>query len=1053
VDATDRSSESTHRSLGDTEPQPWLQVLGPVRAWRGDQEQGTEVDLGSAHRRAVLGVLALSAGHTVSRDELIDALWGDEPPSSASGSIYTYVSGLRQALEPGRAPRSGGTVLASVGSGYSLRIDRERVDVHRFTALRSRAANTTDRHSALRDLDEALDLWQGDALTGIPGRFAQAQRAKLAELRLAAVESRAEILLELGRPEDLVAELTTLCHEHPLRERLRVLLMRALHDCGRTAEALDVYADARNALIEASGLEPGPELRKLHQLLLDGDTTPVPEPDYSATPAWLTQRSGVHVGHKKELAILRTALANVLAGRGGVIWVDGEPGIGKSALVAEALAGVPIPGKRLRWVGAQELDSGEHLRFIRECVGITGDQDVDPERALAVVRELCADGPLIVVADDVQWADEASLSVWWRVARHTDRLPLLLIACARPAPSTTTLEKVRRHVATAGRLLSLQPLSTVDSYRLAEKLTGAPPEGRLRGWLDDAAGNPYYVRKIVATMAGELFGGAGVPTLDDRALPPQLVSWVDDHLSFLSAPTRALLRWARLLGKEFTLTDLAAATGKRPAELTDRLDEALTAGVLAAEDDRFRFRHPLVARAIYEKTPHAIRVALHHQVAEALVEAGAPAVRVAEQLAASSTLTATLASTWLPANISAVAAAEPEIAVRLLRLAVTSAAPPEIRETCTAMLTRLLFWLGTAPEAEARSLIARTTDPELVAELRWVLAYGYWRGGRHDEARHEVARALSDDRTTGMWRTRHSLLRTALTEADHGPPGLSEYRLLDEDTRAALEHAGAAVPATTWQLAVHRALPAELHITNAMNQFWAGRWTAAKAELDIIAARERDPAAYVLRPVVAVVVSAANALIAAHSGDRATAQRMLRAARRQTQEPIAVLLAARATLAEHADQPHQALDVLAPLLDLDVPVPWYRWLPHVARLAVRVADRDRVTALRRFTERRTEQSLPVEARMLLTYCHAILTESPDEVHVFAAFCRTAGGLDLMRAQALADAAWLLARRGNTREAREVLGDAVACYRAIGATADMRRAETAVQTHTPTRAVV
>lgn len=167
-----------------------------------------------------------------------------------------------------------------------------------------------------------------------------------------------------------------------------------------------------------------------------------------------------------------------------------------------------------------------------------------------------------------------------------------------------------------------------------------------------------------------------------------------------------------------------------------------------------------------------------------------------------------------------------------------------------------------------------------------------------------------------------------------------------------------------------------------------------------------------------------------------------------------MLLTARATLAEHADQPHQALDVLAPLLDLEeFPFPWYRWLPQVARLAVLVSDRKRQAALRRFTERRTEQSLPVEARMLLTYCHAILTESPDDVRAFAAFCRTVGGLDLMRAQALADAAWLLARRGNAREAREALGDAVACYRAIGATADIRRAEAAVQLHTPTRAVV
>jgi DNA-binding SARP family transcriptional activator len=1026
VGTTDGSAIAARVGAGETGPR--FQLLGPVRAWLGDKIDEREADLGSAHRRAVLAVLAMSAGHTVSRDELIDALWGDEPPSSASGSIYTYVSGLRQALEPGRAKRSGGTVLASVGSGYSLRVDRADVDVHRFTTLRAQAASARDPHAALRDLDTALGLWQGDAFTGILGPFAQAQRAKLAELRLAAVEHRAELLLDLGRPEDLVAELTALCGEHPLRERLRLLLMRALHGSGRTAEALDVFTDARTALVEASGIEPGPELRRLHQQLLSGESQP--------DPAWLPHRSGVHVGHKEELAVLRAALSGVLAGRGGVVWIHGEPGIGKSALVAEALSGVPIPMKRLRWASAQELDSELPLRFIQDCFGVS-----DPVDA---VETLCADGPLVVVADDLQWADEASLTVWWRLTRHTDRLPLLLIGCARPAPSTPTHEKVRRYL--AGSTLTLPPLSTVDSYRLAEKLTGAPPEGRLCDWLDDAAGNPYYVRKIVATVAGELLGGTGMPTVENGALPPQLVSWIDDHLGFLSSSTRSMLRWARLLGTEFTLTDLAAAAGRRPAELADPLDEALTGGVLVAAGDRFRFRHPLVARALYEKTPNAIRVALHLQVAEALADSGAPPVRVAEQLAAS-TLTGPLVSSWLPANIGAVAAEEPEIAVRLLRLAVTWA-PPETRETLTAILTRLLFWLGREPEAEARSLIARATDPELIAEMRWVLAYGYSRHDRTGDARHEVSRALSDG-ATGLWRARHELLLAALDETTPaGPPGLSEFRLLDEDTRAALEHAGSAVPATTWQLAAHRAMPAELHMTNAMNQFWNGRWDAARAELDLIAANEMDPASYVLRrPIVAAAVASADALIAAHRADRATAWRRLRVARRHARmagdQPLAAMLAARATLAELAGKSQEALNTLAPILAVDVlPAPWYRWLPDIARLAVLVGDRERADLLRGLVDR-ADRSLPAEARMILSYCHGILTEDADEVRAMVTYCRTKGGLDLMRAQALADVAWLLARSGQTRDAQDALGDAVAAYRSIGAEAAVQRAEAAV----------
>src|SRR3954454_9919969 len=119
---------------------PKIRLLGPVRAWRGDTElDSAELDLGSAHRRTVLAVLAMSPNRTVSREELIDAVWGDAPPASAQGSIYTYISGLRRALEPSRPKGCGPQLLASIGSGYSLRIPPEAIDVHLFDPLREQA--------------------------------------------------------------------------------------------------------------------------------------------------------------------------------------------------------------------------------------------------------------------------------------------------------------------------------------------------------------------------------------------------------------------------------------------------------------------------------------------------------------------------------------------------------------------------------------------------------------------------------------------------------------------------------------------------------------------------------------------------------------------------------------------------------------------------------------------------------------------------------------------------------------------------------------------------
>ncbi len=152
-----------------------IRLLGPVQAWR----DGDELHLGTAHRRAVLAALAMRAGHAVAREELIAAVWGDTAPPSAAGSVYTYVSALRQVLEPGRDRWSSGRVLTSAGGGYCLRLPHEQVDALHFTALRERTrvhrANG-DHRAELDTLAAALAQWQGEAFAGIPGPYAQTQR-------------------------------------------------------------------------------------------------------------------------------------------------------------------------------------------------------------------------------------------------------------------------------------------------------------------------------------------------------------------------------------------------------------------------------------------------------------------------------------------------------------------------------------------------------------------------------------------------------------------------------------------------------------------------------------------------------------------------------------------------------------------------------------------------------------------------------------------------------------------------------------------------------------
>ncbi|MFD2420668.1 BTAD domain-containing putative transcriptional regulator [Amycolatopsis pigmentata] len=1034
-----------------------FEVLGSVRGWRGDEQ----VDLGSAHRRAVLAILAISAGKAVSRHDLIDALWGEFPPASAGGSIYTYISGLRRVLEPGRAPRSSGHVLASVGSGYSLQIEDEQLDLHRFHALRaSGVRHMKEGHlpEALEDLDAALGLWHGDALSGLPGPFAAAQRTKLGELRLTTVETRAEVLLDLSRRTEVIAELTALCQEHPLRERLRALLMRALHQDGRTAEALEVFAEAREILVDTSGIEPGPELRRLHQKLLSGTAagpapvTALPLPVSATLSTWQPDRPEVFTGREDELNLLAAAVHDVLSGQGGVVWLEGEPGIGKTALLAEALSGTAVTGARVRWVAAQEIDSGRPAQLIRDCLGL-GAAECDIAHVLDVVERMLADGPLILVADDFQWADDASLGIWWRLAQLLDRLPLLLVSASRPIPRRETVERMRHRLLGVGRAISLRPLSEVEVMEFAEKLLRAPLPPALRARIDDASGNPLYVKEMVPATASD----EPDPRLCASPRPPaRLVARINDHLTFLTSQTRSMLQWATLLGRRFTFSDLAATVGRQPVELISAVEEALSAGVLVADGQSLRFRHKIVEDSLYEKTPSAMRAALHRQFAETLAAAGAPAAQVAGQLAACATVTDPWVGDWLSEHIGIVAAEKPRLAVELLRQVIGSG-PRESAQSdeFAVMLARLLFWLGREPEAEARSVIARTTDPARAAEMRWILAYAYHRRGRDEAARSEVDSVLADPRVTGTWRARHDLLRTVLDGAV--PDGtfpemidLGEHRYLDDDTHAALGTVrgegrfGSRVAGRARKLAPYRALPAEIHVTSAVHHYWTGDWQAAMSELDAVIVDETGYASY-LPSDTAVLAHSLAALITTFRDDQDAAQRHLYNAvthampDSEVHPGTAVLLIAKSVLAYVSGNPEEALEALSPLTGLPhVPSSLYGWLPRAARIATEFGDDECVARVLRAAETGAPAWFPDEHKLVRDYCHALTDDDPDDLLRVATTCRNTHGFTLMCVRAFEDAGWLLARHGRYREARETVTTAVEGYRKIGATWNVRR---------------
>jgi DNA-binding SARP family transcriptional activator len=248
-------------------------------------EGDRRVALPRGRARSLLGVLALHAGAVVSSDRLIDQLWGQAPPPTATKALHGLVSTLRKRLEPGE---DGTTppVLETRAPGYLLAIDRDQVDANRFRRL---VAEATQAPAATKAawLREALGLWRGPALDEFAYEpFAQAAIAELEELRLAALEERLEADLALGRHAELVAELEGLVAEHPLRERLRAQLMLALYRCGRQADALELYQVTRELLVEELGIEPGPALQRLERAILAQDPSlEVPRPDDRTLPA------------------------------------------------------------------------------------------------------------------------------------------------------------------------------------------------------------------------------------------------------------------------------------------------------------------------------------------------------------------------------------------------------------------------------------------------------------------------------------------------------------------------------------------------------------------------------------------------------------------------------------------------------------------------------------------------------------------------------------------------------------------------------------------------
>ncbi|MCA2225314.1 AfsR/SARP family transcriptional regulator [Nonomuraea aurantiaca] len=573
-------------------------LLGAVRAWHGHQE----ILLGPPRQRAVLALLALEAGRTVSVERLIEGLWGERAPTGARGMVQGYVSRLRPALA------RANVTIAYYSQGYLLRLAADQVDVHEFRNAVARARTMESAEARATGLRRALTLWRGEPLSGVSGGgLLDLLRDALVEERLSVTEECLNAETRAGRHAGLVPELIALVAENPFREGLVGLLMLALYRAGRRVDALERYERTRRRLTEELGLDPSPELRQLRQRILRGKVSTIRSPDLSAldetesweasaTPAQLPPEPGQFTGRAAELRLLDSAATGDDAA--AISMVTGTGGVGKTALAVHW-------GHRMRslfpdgqlYVNLRGHSPERPLRPIEALGQFLRGLGVPAERvphaeeeASAAYRSLLADRRVLVILDD---------------AGSEEQVRPLLPGGRRCATVITSRDRLTGLVARDGALpVPLGMLAPEEAGALVGRLLGderlaaerdaARELARACGYL------PLALRVAAAGVLGRPAGGiAGqVRRLTGTRLSSLAVNG-DPHaavrgafdLSYrrLDPPSRRLFRLLGLIpGPAFTAEAAAALSGASLAE-TEHLLCRLAAAHLIEESEPGRY--------------------------------------------------------------------------------------------------------------------------------------------------------------------------------------------------------------------------------------------------------------------------------------------------------------------------------------------------------------------------------------------------------------------------------------------------------------------------------
>ncbi|HEX2312760.1 MAG TPA: BTAD domain-containing putative transcriptional regulator, partial [Thermomonospora sp.] len=753
-------------------------VLGPLLVW---DDGGDPVKVSEAKVRALLADLLVHEGRPVAPDRLIDDLWGEEPPGNPANALQAKVSQLRRALGRDR--------VVYQPAGYRLRLGpADEVDADRFHALVARARSAGEPRARAALLTEALDLWRGPAYADVADEeFARTAAHRLTEQRLAVLEEQAEARLESGDHTLLVGELADLVARHPLRERLRAVQLRALYLAGRQTEALASYAELRDRLADDLGVDPSPDLVRLHQAILRQDPalTPAPAPPAPAPPASATPaRSNLPapltalVGRDRSLDGVKRLL-----GTARLVTLTGPGGVGKTRLAIEAADRIAREeGPDGVWLVEFAGQRGGLADLVEVAAGVLGVRDDAPagpsglaglagapataERLAAALR----DRRVLLVLDNCEHVVEAAAAL----------ADLLL----RAAPGLRVLATSQEPLGLAGEaVVPVGPLDPSDAVRLfteraaALDLSGDADREAVEEICRRLDGIPLAlelaatrVRALgVRELAARLEDRFRVLTSGRRGAPARqqtLRATIDWSWGLLGDPERAVLRRLAVHRDGCTLDAaeaVCAGDGVSPDEVLDLVtrlvDRSLVVMVDGPAGPRYRLLESVAAYAaerLHEDDHAAVRDR-HLRYYLDLAERAEPQLRGADQRAWLGRLDAEAANLRAALD-EATRRAGGSAAVRLatalawwwlLRgrlgegrralaevLAVApDAAEPQVLHNAFALLTGDRSATGSCPEAGIE-------DPERRGRALWLFAHGLFHAGDPRAAEEVNARAL-----------------------------------------------------------------------------------------------------------------------------------------------------------------------------------------------------------------------------------------------------------------------------------------------------------------------